>query len=348
MYGTKNLIAAIVAVGLAVGTVVQLASRLEPEDTVIRIGHDSKESSPLHQAMLRFKHEVERRSASHIQVEIFAARQLGGVSETTEMVQQGNLQMTAGASVLLTSVVPEFNVLDLFYLFTNEAHAHAALDHPEIGGLLLNAMRRKGFHGIGFMEVGFRNVTSNQRPITRLADFDGIRIRSAANPTQIAAWKAAGASPVPLSWGEIFTSLQQGLIDSQESAVYSVYAERFFEVQRYLSMTGHMYTNYVWFANQEFWSSLSDDERHLVEISAAIAIREQRDLAALLNTRILADLQDAGIQVNDVDEAEKAVIRSRMNQAVSEEIRQRTGPQLFDRILAGIELLSPRQANDDA
>ena len=348
MKGTASLALAALIVATVAATISQCAAQFEPDGTVIRIGHDSKESSPLHQAMLVFAKEVHTRSNSSISVEIFAARQLGDVSETTEMVQQGNLQMTVGASVLLTSIVPEFNVLDMFYLFDDERHAHAALDHKLVGGRLLDAMQRKGFHGVGFMEVGFRNVTSSKRPIERLDDLVGLRIRSAANPTQISAWEAVGAAPVPLSWGEIFTSLQQGLIDSQESAVYSIFAERFFEVQRYLSLTGHMYTNYVWFANQEFWKSLNDDERAIIEDAALIAIGEQRRLSANQNSQILGVLQGSGVRVNAVSEIEKGKIGRRMNQAVFDEIRRRSGAQLFDTLLFEIKKLSAESANEDS
>ena len=218
-----NLVFALIAVLSAFGAIRYFADS-HVQGNTIRLAHDSKESSPLHRALMAFEQRVESDSRGEIQVELYPGAQLGGVRETTEMVRQGNLQMTAGASVLLTSIVPEFNVLDIFYLFRDAAHAHRALDHPDVGGLLLDAMASKGLKGLGYMEVGFRSITSSKRPITALADIEGLKIRAAANPIQIDAWRALGAAPTPLSWGEIFTSLQQGLINTQESAVYSVYA----------------------------------------------------------------------------------------------------------------------------
>lgn len=218
-----NLVFALIAVLSAFGAIRYFADS-HIQGNTIRLAHDSKESSPLHRALMAFEQRVESDSGGEIQVELYPGAQLGGVRETTEMVRQGNLQMTAGASVLLTSIVPEFNVLDIFYLFRDAAHAHRALDHPDVGGLLLDAMASKGLEGLGYMEVGFRSITSSKRPITALADIEGLKIRAAANPIQIDAWRALGAAPTPLSWGEIFTSLQQGLINTQESAVYSVYA----------------------------------------------------------------------------------------------------------------------------
>lgn len=315
-------------------------------DNVIRIGHDSKENSPVHNAMLSFKRQVEAGSAGELRIEIYPARQLGVVRETTELVRQGNLQMTFGASVLLTSIIPEFNVLDTFYLFTDLSHAHRALDSDTVGGTLLKAMESKGFHGLGFMEVGFRSITSNKRPVTTLADLSGLRIRAASNPTQIAAWEAVGAEPTPLSWGEIFTSLQQGLIDTQESAIYSIYAERFYEAQSYLSLTEHIYTNYVWFANKDFWDSLSRPHQEIINRTAHHVINEQRILAAQQNRNIITELEIKGMRINVVSDEVRTNMKSRMNDAVYDTLRAKTGEDLFDDILSEIESMKTSPATE--
>ncbi len=304
---------------------------------IIRIGHDSKENSPLHQGMLLFKKQVETDSKGKIRVEIYPARQLGGVRETTELVRQGNLQMTVGASVLLTSIVPEFNVLDMFYLFRDAAHAHRALDSSDIGEVLLRKMESKGFHGLGFMEVGFRNITNNKRPIVHFKDLKGLKIRAASNPYQIEAWKSVGTMPIPLSWGEIFTSLQQGLINAQESAVYSVYAERFYEVQKYLSLSEHIYTNYVWFANKIFWDQLSKENQSIINRAAKMAVKEQRLLAGKLNSDIIIELEKAGLKINTIDIEVRKKLKNRFNKAVSNSLRNKTGSELFDAIILNID-----------
>lgn len=334
-----SLVFALIAVLSALGAIRYFADS-HIQGNTIRLAHDSKESSPLHRALIAFEQRVESDSGGEIQVELYPGAQLGGVRETTEMVRQGNLQMTAGASVLLTSIVPEFNVLDIFYLFRDAAHAHRALDHPDVGGLLLDAMASKGLEGLGYMEVGFRSITSSKRPIAALADIEGLKIRAAANPIQIDAWRALGAAPTPLSWGEIFTSLQQGLINTQESAVYSVYAERFYEAQTYLSLTEHIYTNYVIFAHRPFWQSLKPAHKALVEKALHASIARQRLLSAEQNRQIIADLERQGMQVNRVDAAVRAAMKARMNRAVSAAIREKTGRALFDAVMEKIEQLA--------
>ncbi|PSW04511.1 C4-dicarboxylate ABC transporter substrate-binding protein [Photobacterium rosenbergii] len=307
--------------------------------TVIRLGHDSQETSPVHQSMVYFEQELERRSNGEIEVEIYPARQLGDVRETTEMVQQGNLQMTFGASILLAPFVPEFNVLDVFYLFRDADHAHKALDSDEIGGQLLGAMESKGFHGLGFMEVGFRSITNSRKPIETVDDLKGLKIRAASNPTQISAWRSIGTAPTPLSWGEIFTSLQQGLINAQESGLYSIYAERFYEAQSYLSLTNHMYTNYVLFMNKPFWESLSADQQSLINEVTVEAIAKQRKLAAELNSNVITQLEEKGMAVNEVPQAVRDQMKTQMNAAIYDSLRERTGEQLFDQVISAVEAL---------
>ena len=336
-----NLLAAVFTLLLMLFLVGYFADAVTNNNT-IRLAHDSKVNSPLHVALLDFERQVEKDSRGEIQIELYSGGQLGGVRETTEMVRQGNLQMTVGASVLLTSIVPEFNVLDMFYLFRDIDHAHRSLDHPQIGGLLLDAMASKGLKGLGYMEVGFRSITSSKRHVESLQDIEGLKIRAASNPVQIEAWKSLGAAPTPLSWGEIFTSLQQGLINTQESAIYSVYAERFYEAQQYLSLTDHIYTNYVLFANKAFWDGLSPKHQLIVNRALRSSIERQRLLANQQNQKIIAELKQYGMQVNRVDDAVRLAMKHTMNDAVMTMLRTRTGGELFDRVMREIEAIAPR------
>lgn len=337
----KNLAGSILTVLTALAIFLAWAGGGSEDANTIRIGHDSKESSPLHQALLYFKDEVESGSGNQLNVQIYPARQLGGVRETTEMVQQNNLQITVGASVLLTSIIPEFNVLDSFYLFESLEHAHQSLDHPEAGGLLMSAMGDKGFKGLGFMEVGFRSLTSSARPISDFEDLKGLKIRAASNPQQIRAWASIGTLPTPLSWGEIYTSLQQGLIDSQESSLYSVYAERFYEAQSYLSLTEHTYTNYAFFMNADYWNSLSSEHQILINRVSKETVVKQRELAAIQNDEVVGELEALGLKVNSVPDQVRLQMKAKMNDAVSSSLRQKTGPVLYDNIIAQINTLRP-------
>ena len=301
-------------------------------ENTIRIAHDSQPGSPLYTAFEAFEKDLEKSSGGDIQVEIYGAGQLGGVRETTEMVQSNNLQMTTAASVLLSPIIPEFSVLDTFYMFDSREHAHRVLD-SEAGDKLLKSMQKKGFKGLGYLELGFRSFTNDKKPLESLSDFHNLKIRSAANPGQINAWKAAGLSPVPLAWGEIYTSLQQGLIQGQESAIDSIYTQRFYEVQKYLSLTEHMYSNHVLFTNVEFWSSLTEQEKKLVRNAIGKFITNQRDLADKQNKATLSKLKSEGVKVNIVSAETRQQLKTALNSAIAEEIEAKTGVELYNFVM---------------
>lgn len=303
--------------------------------TTIRIAHAQPEASPLHEALAHFKTTLEARSDGDLLVEIFAGGQLGSVNEATELVQSGNIQMTTGASVLLSSSVPELGVLDQFLLFDDENHARSVLD-GEAGDTLLTAMEARGLKGIGFMELGFRSFTNSRAPLVSLEAFEGLRMRSADNPIQIKAWRSIGAVPLPLAWGEIYSSLQQNLIDGQESALSSMVVERFYEVQDYVSLTGHIYWPEVWFANLDFFNSLGEDQQALLMEVAAETTAVQRDLVAAANAETLDQLVEAGLAVNELPADDRAQMGAIMNAAIEADIRVNVGDDFYDAFSAAL------------
>lgn len=312
-----------------------LAASASLAQTTIRIAHAQPEASPLHAALDHFKTTLEERSEGGFVVEIFAGGQLGSVGEATELVQSGNIQMTTGASVLLSSTVPELGVLDQFLLFEDEEHARGVLD-GEAGDRLLGAMEARGLKGIGFLELGFRSFTNSRAPLDSVEAFRGLRLRSADNPIQIKAWRSIGAVPLPLAWGEIYSSLQQGLIDGQESALSSMVVERFYEVQDYVSLTGHIYWPELWFANLDFFNGLDEDQQALLMEVAAETTALQRDLVAAANAETLDQLIAAGLAVNELPADERAQMGATMNAAIEADIRANVGDDLYDAFTAAL------------
>lgn len=318
---------------LATGLLLAVVTAAGAE--TIRIGHATPESSPIHQALLYFEQEIESRSDGAFEVEIFPGGQIGSVREMTDLVQSGNITMTTGASVHLSAAVDELAVLDQFLLFEDEAEARALLD-GEAGDAIAAAMENRGLKNMGFMELGFRSFTNSRGPLDSYEAFEGLRMRSADNPIAIAAWRSVGAVPVPLAWGEIYSSLQQGLIHGQESALSSMIIERFFEVQDYVSLTGHIYWPELWMADLEWFNSLSAEQKALVEEVAAETVELQRDLTAEANAATLDELREAGLQVNELPAEDKARLGATMNAAIEADIRRRVGDQFYDAFMAAI------------
>ena len=318
---------------LSIVAALSISSVMAHAETTIRIAHSTPETSPIHKSLEYFEENLEKRSEGDFDVQIFSGGQIGSVNEVTELVQIGSIQMTMGASVLLSSVVPEFNVLDTFFLFNDKEQARRVLDGKG-GEMIKGAMEKKGFKGIGFFERGFRNFSNNRAPLDSVESFQGLRMRAASNPTQIAAWKSIGAAPMPLNWGEIYSSLQQGLIDGQESALSSIYIERFFEVQKYVSLTGHTYTTEVWFANKEFWDNLSPNQQALLNEVAEETVELQRELTVKENNDTLDTLKEQGLLVNEVHVDVKKALGNTINATIKDDIIKRVGQPFYDDFMA--------------
>ncbi len=305
-------------------------------ETTIRIGHATPETSPIHQALAFFEEELEKRSDGNFEVEIFPGGQLGSVQEMTELVLSGNLTMTTGASVLLSSTVDQLAVLDQFLLFNDLEQAHSVLDGPS-GDVLADAMADKGMKNMGYMELGFRSFTNSRAPLDSYDSFAGLRMRSADNPIAINAWRSVDAVPLPLAWGEIYSSLQQGLIDGQESALSSMVVERFFEVQKYVSLTNHIYWPELWIANLEFYEGLSDEDKALIDEVAKETIALQRDIAAKTNNATLDELAEKGLEINELPAEDRKKLGDTMNAAINADIRAKVGDEFYEEFMAGIE-----------
>jgi len=305
-------------------------------ETTVRIAHATPESSPIHQALLFFQEELAARSDGEMVVEIFPGGQIGSVQEATELVQSNNISMTTGASVLLSSTIPELMVLDQFLLFDDEDQAHALLD-GEAGQSLLDAMEARGLKGLGFMELGFRHFSNSRGPLDSVEAFEGLRMRSADNPIQIAAWRSIDAVPLALAWGEIYSSLQQNLIDGQESALSSIIVERFYEVQEYVSLTGHIYWPELWFTSLEFFDSLSAGEQELLMEVAAETVTRQRELAAEANAAALTEMEEKGLEVNELSAEARQAMGETMNGTINEDIRSSVGTEFYDTFMGNLD-----------
>ncbi len=220
-------------------------------------------------------------------------------------------------------------------MFDDASHAHRVLD-GKAGKELMKPLEKMGLTGIGYMEIGFRNLSNSVRPVETLEDVQGLRLRG-YNPIQIKAWESIGASMTSVDWAEVFTSLQQNLIDGQESATESFYSARFYEAQDYLSMTKHIYTNFLWYANNEFMESLSDEHRTIVEEAASETIAKQRQFVAEAEEEIIDKLLDEGIQINEVSTEERLRMGEVMNSAIEEDIVEMCGQDLYDLVMDQLE-----------
>ena len=277
-----------------------------------------------------FKPYVEKHSGGRIVVELFPAGQLGGDAETIESLQLGSLEVCLPATAILASFEPKLQILDLPYLFRTKEDAYNMLDGPK-GQKLASYLLKKGLRSLAFAEIGFRHIGNNCRPIHRPEDLRGLRIRVMRAPTYMDMFRTWGASPTPIGFSELYSALQQGVIDGQDNPVFVMKSLKLYEVQKYLSLTAHTYASISVLISERFYQSLPKDLQKVVS-DAAMAFRNaQRKICNEREEKELAFLRKRMI-VNELTPEEKEVF-AKAAQGVYKRLRDRLGHEFFDSIV---------------
>jgi len=250
-----------------------------------------------------------------INVKLFAGGALGGDLQTVSALQGGTVEMTVLNAGLLASQVKEFSAMDIPFLFNNSKEAFAVMD-SDFAKRLLNRLSDKNLIGLGYWDLGFRNVTNSKRPITKLEDFSGLKLRVLQLPTYINLFNTVGANAVPMPFTELYAALETHAVDGQDNPVTVIYNSKFNEVQKYLSLTRHTYNPQVLLISKKFWSQLSPDEQKLITASAAEATQYQRKVSLDREAGALEALKKAGMQVNELSPAEIARIRDKVKPVI--------------------------------
>jgi TRAP-type transport system periplasmic protein len=246
----------------------------------------------------RLVHEL---SEGGVVVKVYPGGQLGkGERELLEGLQVGTIDMAITSTGPVSNFTPDFAVLDLPFLFKSNAHVDRVLD-GDVGRGLLEKLKTSGIIGLAFMENGFRNFTNSARPLIKPADFKGLKFRTMENPVHLAAVRHLGAKAIPMSWGEVYTALQTGVIDGQENPVAIVYSTKLNEVQKYLTMSGHFYSPAMLTMGLKKFQGLKPDlQRLMIEAARAAAVFE-RSVIRDNEARQLQELKDRGMKVQGVD-----------------------------------------------
>lgn len=275
-----------------------------------------------------FKKYVEEKSKGQIVVELYPNGVLGGDRQVIEAVQLGTIHMTIPAAAVLSGFEPKFQVLDFPYLFKDKASAYRALD-GELGKKLNGMLLPLGMRNLAFGENGFRHVTNNRGPITKPSDMKGLKIRTMESPVHIESFKAMGGNPTPMNFGELYTALQQKTVDAMECPIPLIYTSKFYEVQKYCSLTGHFYAATVVLINEKFFQSLSKELQNILLEGAILYRREQRKISERQDSEMLEQLKKSGMRVNDVTpEQKKAFIEA--TRPVYDEFKKLVGDELIE------------------
>ena len=245
---------------------------------------------------------VKERSKGRIEVKVYSDGQLGkGERELLEALQQGTIDIYVGSTAPISNFSPSMGILDIPFLFRDYAHADKVLDGA-LGVSLLSDIEKSGFHGLAFWENGFRNLTNSKVAVKTPADAKGMKIRTQENKIHLTAWKTAGVNPVPMAWGEVYGALQQKIIDGQENPIAVIYSAKINEVQKFLSLTQHVYSPAVVIVSQKKWQGMPKEDQEMLLKTAREVAQFQRKLGREAEEKQIAELAAKGMNVTkDVD-----------------------------------------------
>ncbi len=234
---------------------------------LINAGIGLNDKSVQFKSLEYFKKLVEKNSDGRIEVRLFHSSQLGDDRNMMEALKMGTQEMTCPSTSPMTAFVNAFKIYDLPFLFVNEKVADYILDGP-VGKKILDMLPDQGLVGLAYWENGFRMLTNSARAVKTPEDMKGLKIRTMESPIHLAIFKALGANPTPMAFGELFSAMQQGVVDGQENPWGTIYLQNFFEVQKYTTNTGHVYTPFVLLISKIFWDKLPEDLQAVVQDAA--------------------------------------------------------------------------------
>ena len=266
--------------------------------TALKINIALAQNSHYGVAIDTFAREVERRTGGRYRIQTFYSGALGAERESVEGVQLGTLDLTLTSTGPLPNFVPEVAILDIPFLFRDYAHARAVLDGP-IGQELLGKFPAKGMVGLAWAENGFRHMTNSRHPVNVPDDLRGLKMRTMENPIHIEAYRQFGIQPTPMAFTEVFTALQQGTVDGQENPLSVITAAKLDQVQKYLSLTGHVYSPAVFLMNKAQWDKLSAADKQAFLEAAREGVRANRARVDDDESKAVADLRTKGMTVTE-------------------------------------------------
>jgi tripartite ATP-independent transporter DctP family solute receptor len=266
--------------------------------------------------MERFAQLVDTKSGGKLKVNVFPGGALGSDQANVSALQGGTLEMASMNSGIFASLVKDFEIYDFPFLFANPKEADAVVDGP-FGQSLHAKLQDKGIVGLAYYELGFRQLTNSKRPINKVEDIAGLKLRVIPNPINIDWVSALGANPTPLPFPELYAALEQGAVDGQENPLATIQGAKLNEVQKYLTLTNHQYNPQSVVISKKFWDTLSADEKKVVQDAALESAKYQREQSRALAAGILENLKKGGMQVTELAPAEVAKLRDKMKPVVA-------------------------------
>ena len=317
---------------------VTLATPAAAQDKTrtLKFAFSLAQDHPMGQGAKKFADLVAEKSGGKMKVSLYANAVLGGDPQNLSAVRGGTLDFTTMATGLLAGIDKRFMVFDLPFLFNNANEAYAISDGP-VGQRLQKDLENHGLVGLGIWDLGFRNMTNSVRPITRAEDMDGLKMRVIAAPVYIDMFRALGANPVPMTFGEVYGALESKAIDGEDNPVGVIQSAKFAEVQKYLSLTRHIYTGMPVLMSKKTWDSMSESERKIILESAEAAKAEERRISQATEEAAIGELRKS-MEVNELAATEVERLRSAVKPVV-DKFAGEIGAEVMDQVAAELNTL---------
>ncbi len=327
----RTLLAALSAAAFAI-PFQAAAQDIKPR--IIRFGYGLNEVSNQGRATKLFAQEVEKASGGKMKVRAIGAAALGSDVQMQQALIGGAQEMMVGSTATLVGITKEMAIWDTPFLFNNAKEADAVLDGP-VGQKVMDKLQEKGLVGLVYWENGFRNLTNSKRPVAKLEDMNGIKLRVMQNNVFLESFKTLGANAVPLPFSELFTALETHTVDGQENPYNTIVSSKFYEVQKYLTVTNHVYSPWIVLVSKKYWDTLSPAEQKVLRDAAKKSRDFERQDTREEANKALADLKAKGMQINELPAAEVGRMREKLA-AVNAGIAVEVGEGLWQEVQGAV------------
>jgi tripartite ATP-independent transporter DctP family solute receptor len=268
----------------------------------LTLGHGAAPGNPRHEASVKFADLVKAKSSGRIEVHVAPSAQLGDDAAMVTSLRTGALDMSANSQGAVANAVPEYAAYGMPFMFSSPTQAFKVLDGP-LGKELADKSAEKGMVVLGYWDNGIRHMTNSKRPISKVEDMKGLKMRTPPDAVLVDIMQALGAEAQQIKFAELYVALQQGVVDGQENPLVNIHASKLYEVQKHLALTSHMFQMTPFLMSKRTWDKLSEADRKAVTEAAAEATALQRKMSQEADDKLLAELKAKGVQVTTVDKA---------------------------------------------
>jgi tripartite ATP-independent transporter DctP family solute receptor len=302
---------------------------------VMKVTSVNQKDRALSIGLEKFAEIVNKEAGGSLKVEVYHDSILGGERQILEGIQMGTIQGGLVSTAITGTIIPHMSAFELPFLFKDKATAFKVLDGP-IGQDILKELPAKKIIGFGYWDSGFRHLSNSTREVKTLEAMSGLKVRTMESKVHVATWKTLGVNPTPMAFNQLYSALEQKVVDGQENPAVIIKTNKINEVQKYLTTTGHVYSSSPFMVSKSFWDSLTDKEKDIITKAEKEVRAFERDLNDKQDAQCLVDLTKSGMNVTDLNPGEKEKIVAKL-QPVYKEFATSIGEDFVNQLLAAVK-----------